>query len=82
MADRFNDGQPFDFALWRVPTNELDTLELRVLPLYPERAVKLPVALRISPPLTAPRAEVVGIEALERRQWEIEFPTPAARWVP
>ena len=46
VADKFYNGQPFDFALWRIPPGQLDTLELRVMPLHLQWATRLPSALR------------------------------------
>jgi len=71
VADKFYNGQPFDFALWRIPPGQLDTLELRVMPLHPERAARLPAAMRPKPPLSSPCAEVTRIEGLERRQLQL-----------
>ena len=68
VADKFYNGQPFDFALWRIPPEHLDTLELQVMPLHPKSAARLPGSMRPSPPLTEPRAEVATIEALLRQQ--------------
>jgi hypothetical protein len=68
VADKFCNGQPFDCALWRIPPDQLDTLELRVMPLYPKTAARLPASMRPAAPLTEARAEVASIEALERRQ--------------
>ena len=76
VADKFYNGQPFDFALWRIPPDQLDTLELRVMPLHPQSAARLPVSMRPAPPLTEPRAEVASIEALERRQLTLKISTP------
>jgi len=64
VADKFYNGQPFDFALRRLPPDQLDTLELRVMPLHPQLAERLPASMRPTPPLPEPRAEVTGIEAL------------------
>ena len=72
VADKFYNGQPFDFALWRIPPDQLDTLELRVMPLHPQSAARLPASMRPSPPLTAPSAEVASIEALERQQFTLK----------
>lgn len=82
VADKFYNGQPFDFALWRLSPDQRETLELRVMPLVPERAGKLPAAMRVSPPWTEPRAEILDIEALERRQWAVEFQTPRPQSIP
>jgi len=68
VADKFYNGQPFDFALWRIPPERFDTLELHVMPLHPKSAARLPASMRPAPPLIEPRAEVVSTEALERRQ--------------
>ena len=68
VADKFYNGQPLDFALWRIPPEQLDTLELRVMPLHPKSVARLPVSMRPTPPVTEPRAEMFSIEALERRQ--------------
>lgn len=73
VADKFYNGQSFDFALWRIPPDQLDTLELRVMPLHPQSAARLPASMRPTPPLTEPRAEIAGIEALERRQLALKL---------
>ena len=73
VADKFYNGQPFDFALWRIPPDLLDSLELRVMPLHPRSAARLPASMRPMPPLTEPRAEVGSIEALERRQLTLKM---------
>ena len=73
VADKFYNGQPFDFALWRIPPDQLDTLELRVMPLHPQSAARLPASMRPSPPLTEPRAELEEIKVLQRQQLSIEF---------
>jgi hypothetical protein len=70
-ADKFCNSQPFDFALWRIPPNQLDGFELRVMPLHPRSAARPPASMRVTPPLTEPRAEVASIEALERRHWAL-----------
>jgi hypothetical protein len=68
VADKFYNGQPFDFALRRLPPEQFNTLELQVLPLHPRSAARLPASMRPTPPLTEPRAELASIEALERQQ--------------
>jgi hypothetical protein len=80
VADKFYNGQPFDFALWRIPSDQLDTLELRVMPLHQQSAARLPAAMRPAPWLAEPRAEVTRIVALDRRQVRVEVHahTPAS----
>ncbi|MCX7021920.1 MAG: hypothetical protein NTW26_06570, partial [bacterium] len=39
-------------ALWRIPPDQLDTLELRVIPLHPQAVARLPASMRPTPPLT------------------------------
>lgn len=73
VADKFYNGQPFDFGLWRIPPDQLGTLELRVMPLHPQRAVKLPASMRPTPPLAAPRAHVEEIKVLQRQQLFIKL---------
>jgi len=77
VADKFYNGRPFDFSLRRIPAGQLDTLELRVMPLHPERAAKLPAAMRPKPPLSSPCAEVTRIEGLERRQPQLDLHSSA-----
>jgi beta-galactosidase len=72
-ADKFYNGQPFDFALWRIPSGQLDTVELRVMPLRPSSAAKLPAYMLLSPPLSAPCAELKQIEVLPRQHLSIEL---------
>jgi hypothetical protein len=73
VADRFYNGQAFDFALRRIPPGQRDTLELRVMPLHPTAAARLPASMRPSPPLTAPRAQLEEIEVFRRQQLSLEF---------
>jgi hypothetical protein len=73
VADKFYNGQPFDVALWRISPEQFDTLELRVMPLHPKSVARLPVSMRPTPPVTEPRAEMAGIEALERRQLRLKL---------
>jgi len=68
LADKFYNGQPFDFALWRIPPGQLDTLELRVVPLHPKFAARLPASMRPSMLPHEPLAKVTRVEASERRQ--------------
>jgi hypothetical protein len=73
VADKFYNGQPFDFALRRISPDQMDHLELRVMPLYPQSAARLPGSMRPKLPLTEPRAEVASIETLERRQLTLKI---------
>jgi hypothetical protein len=82
VADKFYNGQPFDFALWRIPPGQLERLELRVMPLYPQSAARLPAAMRPTPGIAEPRAEVTRIDALERRQVRVEFHAHAPASIP
>jgi hypothetical protein len=72
VADKLYNGQPFDFALWRIPPDQLDTLALRVMPLHPQSAARLPASMRPTPPLTAPRAQLEKIKVLQRQQLSLE----------
>jgi len=78
LADKFYNGQPFDFALWRIPPEQLDALELHVMPLHPKSAARLPAYMRFSPPLSAPRADLEKASLLQRQQLSIEF-KPSSR---
>ncbi|MBN2129355.1 MAG: beta-galactosidase [Sedimentisphaerales bacterium] len=73
VADKFYSGQPFDFALWRTPPDQRDTLELRVMPLHPQSATRLPSAMRPLPQLSEPGAEAKRIQGLERRQLQLDI---------
>ena len=72
VMDKFYNGQPFETGLWRFPAGERDLLEVRVIPLHPERAARLLAQMRPSTPLSAPCAELKEIEVLQRRQLLIE----------
>ena len=82
VADKFYNGQPFDFALWRIPPSQLERLELRVMPLYPQSAARLPAAIRPTPRIAEPRAKVTQIETLERRQVRVEVHAHAPASIP
>ncbi len=73
VADKFYNGQPFDFGLWRIPPDQFDPLELRVMPLHPHSAERLPPGMRLSPRISAPCAELKEIRVLPRRQLSLEF---------
>lgn len=73
VSDKFYNGQPFDFALRRLPPDQLDTLELRVMPLHPKSAARLPASMHPAPPLFAPRAQLEEIKVLQRQHLCLEF---------
>jgi hypothetical protein len=73
VADKFYNGQPFDFALRRLPPEQFDTLELQVMPLHPKTAARLPAYMRFLPPLSLPRADLEEIILLQRQQLSLEF---------
>ena len=73
VADKFYNGQPFDVALWRISPDQMDNLELRVIPLHPKTAARLPASMRPTQPLTEPRAQLKEIKMLQRQQLSIEF---------
>jgi len=73
VADKFYNGQPFDFALRRLPPEQFDTLELQVMPLHPMTAARLPGYMRFSPPLSLPRADLEETKLLQRQRLSLEF---------
>ena len=73
VSDHFYNGQPFDTGLWRIPSEELDRLEIRVMPLPEDLAARLPRELQPDLSAGSPRAQLLKIEALERHQLRLEL---------
>ena len=73
MADKFYNGQPFDTGLWRIPAEQIDQLEIRVMPLSAQLENRLPETMRPKFDQHSPRAQLLKIEALERHQLRLQL---------
>ena len=73
VGDNFYNGQPFDTGLWRIPAEQLDRLEIRVMPLPEDLAARLPRKLWPNLSASSPRAQLLKLEALERHQLRLEL---------
>ncbi|MCX6913533.1 MAG: beta-galactosidase [Verrucomicrobia bacterium] len=73
VSDHFYNGQPFDTGLWRIPAEQLDRLEIRVMPLPEDLAARLPRKLWPNLSANSPRAQLLKLEALERHQLRLEL---------
>jgi len=73
VADKFYNGQPFDFALWRISPAQLDTLELHVMPLPAKLESRLPEGMRPKLEQNSSRAQLLKLETLERQQLRLEL---------
>ncbi len=61
FADHFWNSQPFDFALWRIPTSDWNTVELHIMP-QTDKAMAMPCG-----------AEVIGLEVLEKHLYTLQL---------
>jgi hypothetical protein len=73
VSDHFYNGQPFDTGLWRIPAEQLDRLEIRVMPLPEDLAARLPRKPWPNLSASSSRAQLLKLEALERHQLRLEL---------
>lgn len=66
IADNFYNGEPFDFAYWRIPGEVRDTVEVHIMPLRADHLAFLPADSYPSISTSRGRAEISRIECVER----------------
>ena len=68
LADNFYNGEPFDFGYWRIPREQRNAVEIRVMPLRADHLAYLPEDVRPDLSHSAAAAAISRIECVERMQ--------------
>jgi hypothetical protein len=71
LMDQFYNGQTIDMALWRVPSGDLEKLEVQIMPLHKGFPRRLPESARPEFGETISRAELLGASFLRKRHMDL-----------